>query len=144
MYTVITMKLFWKFYAFLFLAIVFNSAFQLLDKDSLFGVYYNTTIVFSKWYIFPYVLNILNSLIACTVCFFIFGYAFDLKALPSSPPWLFYLRLFSDCTGHSYEFKMVQSYFSQGELWGILGLASLILPILPSYLAQWRMTFSKR
>jgi len=60
------------------------------------------------------------------------------------PLWLFYLRLFSDCTGHAYEFKIVQSGFSQSKLWGAVGLASLILPILPSYIAQWRMTFNKK
>lgn len=138
------MKLFWKFYSFLFLAIVLSSTLQVLNKDSLYGVYYNTTIAFSNWYAIPYFLNILNALIDCIVCLFIFGYAFDVKELSKAPRWLFYVRLFSDCTGHSYEFKMVQSGFTHGGLWGYIELASLVLPILPSYLAQWRMTFKQK
>ena len=120
-----------------------NNALQLLNKDSLIEIYYNTTIVFSPWHIIPYLLNILNALIACIVCVFIFGYAFDLQSLPEAPQWLFYVRLLSDGIGHSYEWQIVQSGFSQSKLTGFLGLASLILPILPSYLAQWRMTFKK-
>jgi hypothetical protein len=138
------MKLFWKFYSILFFAIVLSNALQLLNKNSLFGVYYNTTIVFSNWFVVPYFLNILNSLIACIVSIFIFGYAFDVQVLSSAPPWLFYIRLLSDCTGHSYELKMVQSGFSHGKLWVFIGLTSLVLPILPSYIAQWKMTFIKK
>jgi hypothetical protein len=138
------MKLFWKFYSILFFAIVLNNALQLLNKNSLFGIYYNTTIVFSSWFIIPYFLNILNALIACIVCIFIFGYAFDVQVLSKAPQWLFYARLLSDCTGHSYELKMIQASFSHGELWGFIGLASLVLPMLPSYLAQWRITFNQK
>jgi hypothetical protein len=137
------MKIFWKSYSFLFFVIVLNNALQLLNKDSLIGVYYNTTIVFSNWYIIPYFLNILNALIACIVCLLIFGYAFNVQILSRAPQWLLYLRLFCDCTGHSYELKIVQSWFSHGKLWGFVELATLVLPILPSYLAQWRMTFNK-
>ena len=135
------MKLFWKMYACLFFVIVLSNALQLFNKDSLFGVYYNTTIVFNKWYIVPYVLNILNALIGCVVFLFILGYALDLDYLTRAPQCLFYLRLLSDSTGHSYELKMAQSAFYQGKLLGLITLASLILPILPSYMALWRMTF---
>ena len=137
------MKLFWKFYSLIFFTIMLNNALQLLNKNSLLEVYYNTTIVFSNWHIIPFSLNILNALIACIVCVFIFGYAFDLQCLPEAPQWLFYVRLLCDGIGHSYEWQIVQSGFSQSKLTGFLGLASLILPILPSYLAQWRMTFKK-
>jgi len=139
-----SMKLFWKFYSVLFIFLAWSSALQLLNKDSVLGVYYNTTIVFSNWYIIPYFLNILSALIACIVGLFVLGYSFDVKGFSQMPLWLFYLRLFSDCTGHAYEFKIVQSGFSQSKLWGAVGLASLILPILPSYIAQWRMTFNKK
>lgn len=138
------MKLFWKFYSFLLLAIVSSNALQLLNQNSLLEVYYNTTMAFSSWYAIPYFLNILNALIACIVCLFIFGYAFDVKSLSKTPPWLFYVRLLSDCTGHSYELKMIQSAFAQANLHGLIELASLIVPILPSYLAQWRMTFKTK
>lgn len=137
------LRLFWKFYSALFVAISLNSSLQILDKNSVWGVYYNTTIVFNDWYIIPYFLNILNTLIECIVCLFIFGYAFDVQALSRMPPWLFYVRLLSNCTGHTYQFKMIQASFSQGKIWGLIGLASLILPVLPSYIAQWRMTFKK-
>jgi len=138
------MKLFWKLYSFLFLVIMLSNASQIINKNSLLGIYYNTTIIFSNWFIIPYFLNILNALIGCLVWVFIFCYAFDVKGLNRAPQWLFYLRLLSDCTGHSYELKMIQSAFSQGKLWGFIGLASLILPILPSYLAFWRMTFDRK
>ena len=137
------MKLFWKFYSFLFFAIVLSNSLQVLNMNSVFGVYYSTTIVFSTWFIIPYFLNILNALIACIVCLLIFGYAFNVPFLSRAPQWLFYLRLLSDCTGHSYELKMVQSGFSHGNFWGFVEIASLVLPILPSYIALWRMTFNK-
>jgi len=138
------MKLFWKLYSCLFLAIVLSNAVQLLNKDSMIGVYYNTIIVFSNWYIIPYFLNILNALITSIVCLFIIGYAFDVKNFSTAPQWLFYARLLSDCTGHSYEVKMIQSGFAQGKYWGMIAIASMVLPILPSYLAQIRMTFKQK
>ena len=138
------MKIFWKFYSVLFLVITSSSALQLLDKNSFLGVYYNTTIVFSNWYIIPYILNILCILITCIVCLFIFGYAFDIKSIPRTPRWLFYVRILSECTGHAYEFKMIQSRFYQSKVWGFVGIATLILLILPSYIAQWRMTFKNQ
>jgi len=136
------MKLFWKSYSVLFLAIVLGNGLQLLDKNSSIAVYYNTTIIFGSWHIVPYIINVLNALINGIVCIYILGYAFDLKGLSKAPPLLFYARLLSDCFGHSFEMKTVQSGLSQGYLTGFIGLASLVLPILPSYLAQWRMTFS--
>ena len=138
------MKLFWKFYCALYFAIVLNNAFLLLNKDSLLGVYYNTTIVFNPWYSLPYYLNILNALINCIVSLFIFGYAFNRQDLNRPPQWLFYVRLLSDCTGHTYELIMIQAGFYQSKLMGYIGLAALIVPILPSYLAHWRMTFNRK
>ena len=140
----LTMKIFWKFYAFLFYFIVLSNAYQLLGKDALLSVYYNTAIVFSHWYIVPYFLNILNVLIACAVSFYIFGYAFDIEAISKAPIWLFYIRLLSELTGHSYEIKMLQAQFSHGNIWGYIILASLIFPIIPSFIAQWRMCFNKK
>jgi hypothetical protein len=138
------MKLFWKSYSFLFLAIVSSNAAQLLDKDSVLGVYYNTMIVFSSWYIIPYFLNILNALINCMACAFIIGYAFNWQKLSSAPQWLFYARLLSDCTSRFYEAKMIQASFSQGRLWGCIGLASLIFPIIPSYYLLWRISLKHK
>jgi hypothetical protein len=138
------MKLFWKFYSCLLLSIVLSKALELLNKDSLVEVYYHTTIIFSNWFILPYALNVLNILISCIICIFIIGYAFDLQGLSKAPRWLFYAHLLGDCIGHSYEFKMIQSGFSQGKLIGFIELASLILPLLPSYLALWHMTFNQK
>lgn len=138
------MKIFIKFYSFLFYLIVLSNALQLLNPNSISGIYYNTTIVFNTWYILPYFLNIFNALINCIVCVIIFAYAFDMQGLPAIPLWLFYVRIFSDCTGHSYDIKMVQSGFAQGKLFGFIGLASLILPVLPSYLIQWRLRFNHK
>jgi len=138
------MKLFWKYYSALFIAITLNSAIKVLDKDSVMGVYYNTTIIFSNWFIIPYFLNILNVLISCLIGAYLFGYAFDRPGLSRAPVWLFYVRLLSDFTGHTYELKVIQSSFSQDKLWGLIGIASLVLPILPSYLAQWRMSFKQK
>lgn len=138
------MKLFWKLYSVLFSSIILSSALQLLDKNSFIEVYYNTTIVFSNWFIIPYLFNILNVFLGCIACIYIFFYAFDIQGLSRAPQWFFYLRLLSDCTGHSYGLKMVQSGFTQGELTGFIGLATLILPILPSYIIQWRITFKQK
>jgi len=138
------MKLFWKIYLGLFTFIVINSVIQLLNKNSVIGVYYNTTIVFNKWHIIPYFLNILNALINCIVCLYLFGYAFEIKNLARAPVWLFYVRLLLDCTGQTYGLKLLQSGFAQDNFYGLLGVASLVFPILPSYLAQWRMTFKHK
>ena len=135
------MKLFWKFYCFLFLAITLSNLTELLDKNSPFGVYYNTTIVFNPWFILPYWLNIINAFIMGIVCAYTIGYAFNLKGFQKAPTWLLVIRLLSDATGHAYEIKMIQSAFYQNKWAGFIGLASLILPILPSYLAHWRMTY---
>ena len=137
------MKLFWKFYAALFFAIVLSNALELLNKNSVMGVYYYTTIIFSSWYIIPYLLNILNTLLGGIVLVFILKYAFDLRPLIVLPAWLFYLRIICECTGHSYEWNFIQSEFAQGKVWGFVSLASLIIPILPSYYAQWIFTFKK-
>jgi len=138
------MKLFWKFYSLIFYIIVLNNALQLLNKDSLIEIYYNTTIVFSPWHIIPYLFNILNVLINAIVCIFVLGYAFDLKGLSKVPPSLFYALLLSDSVGHSYEWQIILSGFSQSKFSGFLGLASLTLPILPAYLALWRITFKQK
>lgn len=138
-----SMKLFWKLYFALFFAIVLSNALELLNKNSIIGVYYNTAMIFSNWFIIPYFLNILNTLINCIVCLYIFGYAFNTKGLTSAPSWLFYVRLLSDCVGHSYDMQTVQAGFYQGKLSGLLTIAALTFPIIPSYLAQWRMTFNR-
>ena len=138
------MNLFWKFYSLLFYLLVLSNALQLLNPNSISGIYYNTTIVFSNWFIIPYILNILNSLINCVVCIIIFTYAFDVPNQPSISPWLLYARLLSDATGHSYELRIIQSGFAQSKIFGFIALASLVLPILPSYLIQWRITFNKK
>jgi hypothetical protein len=138
------MKLFWRAYFLLFFVIVLSNALQLLNKNSVIGVYYNTAIIFSNWFIIPYFLNILCALINCIVCLFIFGYAFDVPGISRAPQWLFYVRILIDCIGHSYDLKTIQAGFYQGKLSGFLTLAALILPILPSYLAHWRMTFNRK
>ena len=135
------MKLFWKVYSLLFLVIVWSNLYQLFSKDSPFAVYYNTTIILSSWLAIPYFFNILNVLTACIVCLFVFAFAFDIRTMALVPVWFFYARILIDCVGHSYEFKMIQAGFTHGNSWGCIALASLILPVLPSYLALWKLTF---
>jgi len=135
------MNLFWRFYSVLFFTLVASSTYHLINKDSVYLIYYKTTIIFSNWYVIPYFLNILNTLITGLVCLFIVGYAFDIPTLSRLPKWFFYLRILSDCTGHAFEWKMIQSGFAQGTLGGLISLTALILPILPSYIAQFKMTF---
>jgi len=134
------MKLFWKLYSLLFLLIVAGNAAQVLDKNSTFGVYYQTTLIFNHWYIIPYFLNIFNTLASCVVVLFIFGYAFDLSILSRAPVWFFYLWIFSNTVGHAYEFQMVHAAFYQSTWAGLVATASLFVPILPTYLALWRMS----
>lgn len=137
------MKLFWKFYSVLFYIITLQATAQFLDQKSILVVYYNTAIVFSHWFIIPYFFNILSVLINCAICVFIFCYSSDVKGLFRMPSWLFYLRLLSDGAGHSFDTKTVQAGFAQGELLGFIDLFSLIVPVLPSYFIQWKMTFKK-
>jgi len=135
------MKFFWKLYSLLFLTIVLNNALQLFDKNYTAEVYYHTTMIFNNWFIIPYLLNILNALLSGIVAVMILTFAYDIHPLPRLPAWLLYARILSDCTGHSYEWQIIQAGFTQNTLTGLLGLGSLIIPLLPSYLAQWRMTF---
>lgn len=138
------MKLFWKLYSFLFLTIILSIGSQLLDPNAIIGAYYNTTIVFSKWFAIPYLLNILNFLVSATVAVFLLGYAFDVQSLSRAPRWLFYLRVLSDCSGHNYEWQSVLAGFAQSKLAGSIALASLTIPLLPSYILQYKITFKKK
>lgn len=138
------MKLFWKVYSFLFFAIALKNAVVLFNKASLFTIYYHITVVFNGWYIVPYLFNALNALLECIVAVFLFAYAFDLNFLLPAPMWLFYLRLLSDCFGHSFEWQMIQASLYQSKMIAAIGIASLIIPIIPSYMAQWRMSLSAK
>ena len=137
------MKLFWKYYAFLFLLIVLNNGFLLLNKNSPLAIYYNTLLAFNHWYITAYLFNILNIILNTFVTVIIFNYAFNAQAPRKAPTWLFYARLFSEFTGHSFEWQLIQTGFAQGIFWGSLGLTVMLLPLVPSYLLQWRITFNK-
>jgi hypothetical protein len=137
------MKLFWKVYSFLFFTIVLSNALSLFSKASIVATYYHITVVFNSWFIIPYLFNALNALLACIACAYLFAYAFDINFLLPAPAWLFYLRLLSECFGHSFEWQMIQASFYQNKFLAIVGLASLIIPIIPSYIAQWRMSYPK-
>lgn len=135
-----TMKLFWKYYAFLFMAIVLSNAFVLLNPNSPSEIYYNTLIAFNGWYAFAHLLNILNLGLNIIASILIFNYAFKIQVLRKAPYWLFYARLLSDLIGHSWEWQLIQANMTQDILWGLLALASWILPIAPSYFAHWRLS----
>lgn len=138
------MKLFWKYYAFLFMAIVLSNGFALLNPNSPSEIYYNTLITFNRGYAFVHLLNILNLSLNIITGILIFNYAFKIKVLCAAPYWLFYARLLSDLIGHSWEWQLIQSNMAQDILWGLLALASWIVPIAPSYFAHWYMTFSQK
>ena len=135
-----SMKLFWKYYAFLFLAIVLNNGLALLNPNSPSALYYNTLIAFNRWYIMAYLFNILNLGLSIIAGILIFNYAFKIQILSKTPYWLFYMRLLSDLTGHSWEWQLIQANMTQEILWGLLALFSWILPIAPSYFAHWRLS----
>jgi len=137
-------KLFWKYYAFLFLVIVLSNGFLLFNPHSHPAVYYHTLMAFNIKYITAYLLNILNLALNTIACVLIFIYAFQTPVLYKAPYWLFYARFLSDLTGHSWEWQMIQASMAQGIFWGLLGLAALVLPIVPSYFPQWRLTFSQK
>jgi hypothetical protein len=138
------MKLFWKFYACLFFAIILNHGLELLNKDSPTSLYYNTLTAFNNWYLVPYLLHILNIALGLGISILIFNYAFNDRILFATPYWLFFLRLFCEFTGHSYDWQLIQTNFSQGYGWGFLGLATITFPLLPSYIAQWSITFKEK
>ena len=119
--------------------ILFNGS-ELLHKSSPTSFYYHTLIAFNSWYILPYLLNILNVILGSIISFMIFNYAFKDRDSYTAPYWLFFLRLFCEFTGHSYDWQLVQTNFSQGYSWGFLGLASMLVPLVPSYIVLWRLT----
>lgn len=137
------MKLTWKIYSFFFLSLCLNDLLLIINKNSILNVYYNTTMIFSAWYALPYFLNIFNVLLTVLIALFIFGYAFNQPDFSKLPAWIFYVRTLSDLTGHSYELKFVLSSFVQGKWFGLLTAFAIILPILPSYLIQWQITFGQ-
>ena len=107
-------------------------------------MYYHTLSAFNNGYVAAYLLNILNILFNALAAILIFYYAFNSPILYKAPYWLFYARLLSDLTGHSFEWQLVQTSFAQGIFWGLLELAIMILPIVPSYIAHGCVTFTKK
>ncbi|MDE1921709.1 MAG: hypothetical protein KGI24_09775 [Candidatus Omnitrophica bacterium] len=138
------MKLIWKTYSCLFFIMAVNDTLQLLNEKSSVWVFYHMTMAFSNRFAVFYALNLFNAMISGFVGVFILAYAFKMKDLPKLPVWLLCLRLFSDCTGHSYGWEIIKSGFSQGQLAGLTGVVVWALPIVPSYLIQWRMTFAQK
>ncbi len=134
------MKIFAKFYAFLFFILAEKSLLDLFNSHSQITVYYKTTIIFSNWLIAPYFFNIFDALLNLFVSLLIFAYAFDMQGLFKTTRWFLFVRLIADCLGHSYRMKIMQADFVQGNLPGLLGMLTVLLPVLPSYLIQWRMS----
>ncbi|MBF0504026.1 MAG: hypothetical protein HQL14_02875 [Candidatus Omnitrophica bacterium] len=134
------MRLFWKFYTALFLVTIFNNGLVLLNKNSPLSIYYHTMMAFNSWFIVPYLVNIINVLLSLIVAFYILNYAFKTDVVLRAPYWIFYARILSDLTGHSYTWQYIQSGLIQGGFWGWLGLASFIIPLAPSYIVQWHIT----
>ncbi|MDE2223244.1 MAG: hypothetical protein KGK03_09280 [Candidatus Omnitrophica bacterium] len=137
-------KFIWRVYTCIFFLLAVNDASGIFDTQSSLNVYYHTAIILNSWFFLPFVLNVLNVLIECLVGILIFAYVFDVKDTPRLAPELFYIRLLTDLSGHAYSFEIIKSDFVQERLLGLVGLAILIMPVLPSYFIQWRMTFSHK
>ena len=77
--------------------------------------------------------------IAC--CPVLFLFAFNVSTDKRLWRWLFFMRIFTDLSGHSYEWKFIQSYFAQDPSMGLTVLGAFILPKIPSYIAHYQYAF---
>ena len=102
------MKLFWKLYAVIFCLTSLARAVYFIDQDSSVRFYYDILVSFQPLYTIVFGLNALNLLLNLTASLIVIFYAFDIKYNLSVWRWLFFIRIFTEFTGHQYEGKIIQ------------------------------------
>ncbi len=137
------MKLFWKSYAIFFIVISLGNASSFLSPDSQARLYYDMMMKFYPYYTILFALNILNLVLTLLGAAIVFFYAFNIKHSFAMWRWVFIVRLLSDLAGHHYEWKFIQGAFVSSTFAGIIGIASLTVSVIPSYIAHYRYAFKK-
>ena len=133
---------FWKIYIAIFTIISLNNIIFSLSSKSLNYQYYHILSAFDSASAVFYYLNVASALLTVSSIFPLISYITPKKIkYIQFWQWLFFLRIFTDLTGHSYEILLCRSTFHMDHRagWALCGI--LALPILPSYIIHWKSAF---
>ena len=132
---------FWRAYAVLFTFTALAHAYYFFKPNSAPVVYYVMLMGFHKAYAVIFFLNILAVLATLASSVPMLCCAFGIDFRLRLWQWLFYLRVFTDLAGHHYEWKFLQTIFAYDILYGLLAVASWLIPLIPSYIAHYLYAF---
>jgi len=135
----------WKVYFFISAYIGIINFVELLAGDSQMDQYYKILIVFKRSYLVWYGFNMASiaAEVLCLVPLFLFVFH---KRFLSPIVWqsLFWVRIILFLAGHSYEAKMIKSYFYANSTVATGSIIFLLLLILPSYIAHFKYAFRQK
>jgi hypothetical protein len=138
------MKLFWKSYSILFLFITAGNFLYFINPHSAFQFYYFTLMTLDPSYYIAFFLNALNITLTLASAFIGLFYAFNVRLnFLVLVEYLLWGRFLSDIAGHHYEIKFIQSAFVQDRHFGLVAIASIVIPLIPSYIAHYRYSKQK-
>ena len=132
----------WKLYLFVYCFPVINNTISLLTRNSTIDQYYKILIAFKKTYFLWYALNVgsvvVDGLSLIPLCLFIFQKRFLNTFVWKS---LFTMRIVFLILGHSYEWKMIKSFFYADVAVSASLIIFLVLIAVPSYTACFKYAF---
>lgn len=133
----------WIIYSTILTSIITHDIIDILSKKSSLFTYYTILIAFNKLYFIYFILNVFSLLINLFIPLVVFYYGFNLKYDLKFWKILFFLRIFSDLTGHYYDLQTIKASFSQSLNWGFITICFLTLPFAFSYIAHYQYVFGK-
>lgn len=135
----------WKIYFFIYCFPVINNLISLLTRDSVIDQYYQILIAFKKTYFIWYAFNIgsivIDGLSLIPLYLFIFQKRFLNTFIWKS---LFIIRVTLLFVGHSYEWKMIKSFFYADIAIASSLVIFLMLFNIPSYAGCFQYTFHQK
>ena len=135
----------WKIYTVVFTLIALSNLAFSLSSESASYRYYHILCAFDRALVLLFYLNIASTL-TTTVCVLpLVSYISHKKLTPERFwRWLFFLRIFFDLSGHSYEILLCRSTFYMDYRAGLALCGLLILPSIPSYIIHWKAAFTTK
>jgi len=134
----------WKVYFFIYCFPIINNVVSLFAHDSAIDQYYKILIAFKRTYFIWYAFNIgsvvADGLSLIPLCLFIFQKKFLNTLVWKS---LFIIRITLLIVGHSYEWKMIKSFFYADIAMAASLILFLILFTAPSYAACFKYAFKQ-
>jgi len=135
----------WKVYFFISTYMGIINFMGLLAGDSQIDQYYKILIVFKRSYLIWYGFNIasISTEALCLIPLFLFVFH---KRFLSPFVWqsLFGIRIVLFFLGHSYEVKMIKSYFYANSAVAAGSIVFLFLLMLPAYIAHFQYAFRQK